>query len=411
MTNATRKEQRPVVLLGGLNIVRALGLAKIPVIIASSERRTPSMASRHCTGSIALPPLGTNAASREAVVETLTRAGRRLAAQHGAPVPLFYDNDDRLALVQDYRAALAPHFAFLLNEPALGAALLDKSLFQALAERRGLPVPRRIDWNALDAESGPVLVKPKVRTAWDHSGVLRHLLGGVGKARIFGSGREALANALVRQFAGELAFQEYVPGGDDAIWSFHGFAAPGGEVLEWFVGRKIRTFPALTGDSSYLRLARDDGLVALGRDIAARLPLAGIFKMDFKRSRATGRFYLLEINTRFNLWHYLGARNGVNLPRVAYQFLTENRRPEKSNAQTRYRWLSLGLDWRAYRELRARRALSLTAWLRSLARAPKVYDLFAWTDPLPFARYWSARLRRVPRGLTRRFSRWLSTAS
>ena len=46
MTKATRKAQRPVVLLGGLDVVRALGLAGIPVIIASSERRTPSMASR-----------------------------------------------------------------------------------------------------------------------------------------------------------------------------------------------------------------------------------------------------------------------------------------------------------------------------------------------------------------------------
>src|SRR5712671_165133 len=411
MIKATRKEQRPVVLLGGLNIVRALGMAKIPVIVASSERRTPSMASRHCTGTLELPPLGTTASSREAVVETLTRAGRRLAARHGAPVPLFYDNDDRLALVQDYRAALAPHFALLLNEPALGDALLDKSLFQALAERRALPVPRRIDWDALDAESGPVLIKPKVRTAWEHSGVRQQLFGGEGKARVFGSGRAVRADALVRQFAGQLAFQEYVPGGDDAIWSFHGFAAPGGELLEWFVGRKIRTFPALTGDSSYLRLARDENLVALGRDIAARLPLAGIFKMDFKRSAATGRFYLLEINTRFNLWHYLGARNGVNLARVAYEFLTEGRRPDRSDAQTRYRWLSLGLDWSACRQARARGELTLAAWLLSLLRAPKVYDLFAWTDPMPFARYLSARLRRVPRGLTRRFSRWLSTAS
>lgn len=385
--------QPPVVLLGGLNIVRALGMAKIPVIIASSERRTPSMASRYCAGTLALPPLGETASSREAYVETLVRAGRRLAAQHGSPVPLFYDNDDRLALVQDYRAALSPHFALLLNEPALGAALLDKSLFQTLAERRGLPVPRRIEWSALDAENGPVLVKPKVRTAWDHSIVLRQLFGGVGKARVFGSGRKARADALVRQLAGQLAFQEYVPGGDDAIWSFHGFAAPDGELLEWFIGRKIRTFPAHTGDSSYLRLARDDGLAALGRDIAACLPLAGIFKMDFKRSSATGRFYLLEINTRFNLWHYLGAKNGVNLPRVAYEFLTRNRRPERSNAQTRYRWLCLRYDWRAYRELRARRELNAAGWLWSLAQAPKVYDLFSWSDPLPFLRSWQHRLR------------------
>lgn len=397
------KSSPPVVLLGGLNIVRALGLAKIPAIIASSERRTPSMASRYCAGSVALPPLS----ERQAYVEALAQAGRRLAAQHGAPLPLFYDNDDRLAVVQDCRAELAPHFALLLNEPALGAALLDKSAFQGLAERRGLPVPRRIDPAALDAESGPVLVKPKLRTAWDHSIVLNQLFGGVGKARIFSSGREAGADALVRQLAGQLTFQEYVPGDDSAIWSFHGFAAPGGEVLAWFVGRKIRTYPANTGDSSYLSLARDAGLAELGRDIAARLSLAGIFKMDFKRSSTTGRFHLLEVNTRFNLWHYLGAKNGVNLPRVAYEFLTEGKRPERAKARTRYRWLSLRYDWRAYKELRARGELSTAGWLWSLAQAPKIYDLFSWSDPAPYLR----RLAQRAQERLQRLRPWLSPAS
>jgi predicted ATP-grasp superfamily ATP-dependent carboligase len=391
---------RPVVLLGGLNVVRALGLAKIPVIIASSDRRTPSMASRYCAGTVELPPIR----EREAVVDALLDAGRRLAAQHGGPLPLFYDNDDRLALVQDFRAMLAQHYALLLNEPALGEALLDKTRFQALAERCGLPVPRRIAWEALAAENGPVLVKPKSRIAWDHSSVRLQLFGGEGKARVFANGREARADPLVAQLAGQLSFQGYVPGGDDAIWSYHGFAAPGGEVLQAFVGRKIRTFPALTGDSSYLRLAHDEALEALGRDIAARLPLAGIFKMDFKRCAASGRFYLLEINTRFNLWHYVGAMNGVNLPRVAYEFLTEGRRPAPARARTRYRWLCMKYDWRAYREGQC----SAARWIGSLLAAPKVYELFSWSDPLPFARYWSARLRAA---LGRRVHRWLATAS
>ena len=405
---ATRKTQRPVVLLGGLEVVRALGLGGIPVIIAHSERRTPSMASRYCAGVVELPSIGVEEASRAAVVEALARAGRQLAEQYGGPLPLFYDNDDRLALVQDYRAALSPHFALLLNEPALGEALLDKARFQALAEQRELPLPRRIAWEALDAWDGPVLLKPKVRTAWDNSSVRLQLFGGAGKARVFGSGREARADRLVTQLAGQLAFQEYVPGGDDAIWSFHGFAAPGGEVLEWFVGRKIRTFPALTGDSSYLRLAHDESLVALGSDIAARLGLAGVFKMDFKRSAASGRFYLLEINTRFNLWHYLGAVNGVNLPRVAYDFLNGGTRPQRCHASTRYRWLSPRYDWRAYREAARRGELSLAAWAGSLLEAPKVYDLFSWSDPMPSVRYWVNRLRGA---FARRMHRWLATAS
>ena len=397
--------QPPVVLLGGLNIVRALGLAEIPVIIASSARRTPSMASRYCVGTVALPDI----AEREAYVETLVRAGRRLSARHGGPVPLFYDNDDRLALVQDCRAALAPHFALLLNEPTLADALLDKSLFQALAERTELPVPRRIAWHALDAESGPVLVKPKLRTAWEHSSVRLQLFGGEGKARVFASGGEARADRLVAQLAEHLSFQEYVPGGDDAIWSYHGFAAPGGEVLAGFVGRKIRTFPPLTGDSSYLRLAHDDALAALGRDIAARLGLAGVFKMDFKRSAATGRFYLLEINTRFNLWHYLGAKSGVNLPGIAYEFLTQGKRPAAApRARTRYRWLHFAYDRRAYRALALRGELGALRWIGSLLEAPKVYELFSWSDPMPFARYWETRIRAA---LARRVHRWLATAS
>ena len=390
----------PVVLLGGLNIVRALGRARIPVIIASSERRTPSMASRYCAGVIELPPI----AERDAVVQALIQAAKRF----GARVPMFYDNDDRLALVQDYRAQLEPHYALLLNEPALGDALLEKSRFQDFAERRGLPVPRRIEWHALQAERGPVLVKPKTRTAWDNSSVRQQLFRGAGKARIFANGAEVRANALAAQLAAQLSFQEYVPGEDDSIWSLHGFSAPGGELLEWFVGRKIRTFPALTGDSSYLRLARDERLVSLGREISQRLGLAGIFKMDFKRSSATGRYYLLEINTRFNLWHYLGACSGVNLPEVAYEYLLAGKKPLHAEARLDVRWLCMRYDKRAYRELRSQGKLSFLEWVASITYSPMVYDLFSWSDPKPFLRHWATKIRSA---FKRRMHRWLATAS
>ena len=390
----------PVILLGGLNVVRALGLAGIPVIVASQDARSPSTASRYCAGHLALPPLS----DPDAVVETLLRAGRELSRRHGAPIPLFYDNDDRLALVQERRDELAAHFALLLNERRVADALLEKSAFQALAERSGLPVPRRIAFAALAAERGPVLVKPRTRTGWDGSAVRLQLFGGAGKARVFVNGAEALAHPLVAPLADRLQFQEYVPGGDEAIWSFHGFAATGGEVLAAFVGRKIRTYPALTGDSAYLRMEANPELEALGRRIAARLPLAGVFKMDFKRSAATGRFYLFEVNTRFNLWHYMAAKNGVNLPKVAYEFLTQKKIPGKSRATSRYRWLCLREDWRAYREGQA----SLPRWLASLAYFPKVYDIFAWDDPLPFVRFWCAR---IGAALSRRVTRWLAPAS
>lgn len=389
----------PVVLLGGMNLVRALGLGGIPAIVAAPESFTPAMASRYCTRRIVLPPL----AQRSAVIARLLRVGDELAREFGARPPLFYGDDDWLGLIQDFSRELSTRYRLLLNTPALARALHDKALFQELGESRGLPVPRRLAWDTLARYAGPVLVKPALKTDWEASPVYHQLFSHAGKARVFETGAEVTAHPLVPGLREALQFQEYVPGDDRSLWSFHGFADEESELIEWFVGRKIRTHPALTGDSTYLELARNDALAGLGRDVVRRLGLKGVFKMDFKRHAVTGRYYLLEINARFNLWHYLGAKNGVNLPLVAYDYLTRGARAPHVEAQTRYRWLALRLDWRHYRRERP----PFAQWLGSLLAAPKVYDLWAWDDPLPFF----VDLRQYVPRIRRRMMRWLSTAS
>ena len=396
----------PALLLGGVNLVRALGLARIPVIVAASEPFTPAMASRYSIGRCALPPV----AQRDAVVERLLRVGEILSGGLCTRVPLFYGDDDQLGLVQDYRDALSPYFGFVLPDAALSRALHSKQLFQAFAERRGLPVPRRLEWDELADFDAPVLVKPKQKTHWDSSAVHRQLFQGAGKARVFPAGRALLGDALATTLRDELALQEYIPGDDRTLWSFHGFADEQGELLAWFIGRKIRTYPPLTGDSSYLELAHDAALAALGRELVRRIGLKGVFKMDFKRHAASGRFYLLEVNARFNLWHYLGAKGGVNLAQVAYEYVTRGERCAPLQPPARYRWLAPRLDYLAYRSLAGRGELSAARWLASLAGARKVYDLFAWTDPMPFLFVLWDEVKHLPR-LRHRLMRWLSTAS
>ena len=81
----------PVMLLGGINLVRALGLADIPVIVASAQRFTPAMASRYCTGRCMLPP----PAQREAVLERLLRVGEILTGELCTRLPLVYNGGVR----------------------------------------------------------------------------------------------------------------------------------------------------------------------------------------------------------------------------------------------------------------------------------------------------------------------------
>jgi D-aspartate ligase len=396
----------PALLLGGVNLVRAAGLGGIPAIVASCEPDAPAAASRYAHGSLLLPPLE----NRDAVLETLVRAGERLADALGSKVPLLYGGDDFLNLIQQNHGALAPHFALILNDAEVAHALIDKDRFEAFGRRRGLPVPRTLQWEELDGWYAPLLVKPKVKIGFDDSASCRRLFGAAGKARVFASGPEFSAMALARQMREQVVLQEYIPGDDRNIWSFHGYADEHGKLLASFVGRKIRTDPPLVGMSSYLELAHDDAFAAVGHHVAARAGLKGVFKIDFKQNAVTGAWRVLEINARFNLWHHLAARNGLNLPRIAYDYLLYGKRPATQAYRTDWRWLALRHDYRAYRALAARGELGAWAWLRSILEAPKVYELFSWSDPLPFVRRLVTKASRIPR-LTLRLKRWLFTAS
>jgi hypothetical protein len=62
----------------------------------------------------------------------------------------------------------------------------------------------------------------------------------------------------------------------------------------------------------------------------------------------------------------------------------------------------------------ARGEITFGRWIASLA-APKVYNLFSVSDPLPWLAFWGHRFARHgrsgPRRLARRLRQWRATAS
>ena len=368
----------PVVLLGGLNVVRALGLAGIPVIVATAERDEPGLFSRYCRAHWPLPEFSDG----PAVATSLETLASFLATRFRAPVPLFVSNDDALRFVHAYRARLQRSFRMLLNEPFTTEALLDKDRFADFARAAGLPVPRTIAWEGLYAHRGPVLLKPARKSGWEEGEPIARLFDG-NKAIVRKSGAAAFSDELIGRCHGGIVFQEYIEGDESELWCFDGVSDEQGRVIASHTGRKHRCFPPLTGDSSYIELADDATLDALGRDVARAAGLKGIFNMDFKRDARTGRFHLLEINARCNLWLYIGARNGINLAKIHYEYLTRGTVPEPRGHGARFRWIDFKLDRAAYQALARDGRLTLARWIRSLA-APKVYSVFAWRDPMPW---------------------------
>lgn len=410
------RRRPPVVLLGGVNLVRAAGLAGIPAIVASSDPDDPVFASRYCSARLLLPPVS----RPEAVIEALLGLSARLHQALGRRVPLMYGNDDWLQLIYGHRDRLEGHFLTVLNDTYVANSLIEKGHFHALALERGLPVPRVLHWESdgatyLKRFAKPVLVKPRLKLDWHDSPLHQRLFTDDGKALVFESGAAAAAHPLVERYRNQLLFQEYIPGDDRNLWSFHGFSDENGRVIACFVGRKIRTYPPTTGESAYIEMVRDPGLESFGKQLAARVPLRGPFKIDFKKDERDGQLVALEINARYTLWHYLGAVNGVNLLEAAYDYLVDGKVAAPAAYGTRHRWVFMRLDFLAYRALAGRGELGFAGWLKTLFATPRIYNVFAWNDPGPLAALWVGRFtrrgRRAKEKVRALFRQWLSTAS
>jgi predicted ATP-grasp superfamily ATP-dependent carboligase/CelD/BcsL family acetyltransferase involved in cellulose biosynthesis len=373
------------VLHGDLNMLRCFARAGIRTVSLASDPDAPTFFSRHCGERRVIAD---SVADPTAALADLLALGRLLPDR---PI-LYYGDDALLLLISRHRAKLAERFRFRMPPAALIEALVDKARFVALARERELPVPRTL--LSSDARRAgeiarllplPVILKPTSHLGFRRSPAVLGL--GKGPLKAFYAGDvDELARMIERieSFSPDFVVQEFIPGGEEQIYTFHAYLDGDRRALGCYVGRKIRTYPRSAGVSTFLELVDEPELVRLGLDVLDKLGMSGVVKLDFKRDPRTGRFYLLEVNPRFNLWNHLGAAAGVNLPLLAYRDLAGKPVSPAPPARTGIRWLSLADDVRTFvRDYGPAGELTLRAWLASLV-GPTVFDVFAWDDPSPF---------------------------
>jgi len=363
--------------LGAIDLVRALKLAAIPIVVVAG----PDSPARYSRSAIAA--LEPAASDPEATVESLLGFA---SWQREQPV-LYYDNDWDLLLVSRHRRRLAQGFRFVVASTQLVEDLVDKSRFQVLAERLGLPVPRAVRCSSreLGDDCGlryPLVVKPLSRHGGGWTYVVQAKAAYVADRLQLARLGERLAGAEV-----DLLVQEAVPGPEDRIESYHVYIDDGGRIAGEFTGRKLRTYPPAYGFSTAITITDNADVRELGRRVVLTLELRGVAKVDFKRG-PDGTLNLLEVNPRFNLWHYPGACAGVNLPALVYARLLGHSTPRQPAARG-------GVTWCSPHDLRAARAqgVGLLSWLR-WAAACDAMSGFAWDDPFPIPRAALSRVRR-----------------
>ena len=368
--------------LGGLDLLRAVGMAGAPCASVSPEGALPRF-SRFCRATVSWHH---PTRASEALLDSLLD----FAARQEEPPVVFYQGDGDTLFLSRERARLEPHLRFVIPDAPLVEALVDKHRFQALAAGLRLPVPPSATFTpdappSSDPEIGyPALVKPVARqlATWQP-------LAGHAKAvevRSFGELLSVWRSAAALGTA--VLVQRYIPGAETRVESYHVYVDAHGRVAGEFTGRKVRTYPVRFGQSTALEITAEEDVRRLGAELVRRMGLKGVAKLDFKRDE-DGKLYLLEVNPRFNLWHHLAAVAGLNLPAIVYADLTGAPRPPVSSA-------AVGFGWsRPFQDLKSVRASGATlgTWLRWTVRA-RARSGASTDDPLPMAAW---ALRRVQR--------------
>ena len=355
--------------MGDIDLLRPVGLVGIPCAVMAKRGAMPRF-SRYNRQTL---EWGDAWQEPQRVLELLIDFGR---SQPERPV-LFYEHDAYLLLISRNRDQLAKYFRFVLPDPELVEDIVDKIRFRDLAERAQLPVPRtqllysESAWMDVDL-SFPFIIKPLLR-----SQPLWAPLAGMSKAVRINSAAE-LEEFRARNAAAEidLLAQELVDGPESSIESYQVYVDEGGKIAGEFTGRKIRTHPKTFGHSCSLEIADLPDTRELGRRLARKLKLRGVAEFEFKRA-PDGELFLLEVNSRFNLWHHVGAAAGVNIPAIVYADLIGQPRPEAKPAREGVRWLR---PWQDFLSSRAD-GVPLMNWLRWAADC-EVKRGLSWDDPI-----------------------------
>lgn len=306
----------------GLAAIRSLGRRGIDVVAVDDDRRAVGMNSRYARPVLAPSPMKDESGFIAALME--------LGDGFDRPAVLFATSDPVLRAISEHSEALGDRYVypFPSSWETLGPTQ-DKWVQVRKAEEAGIPVPRTAA-GATTEFGFPVVVKPempfpfRLRYPGVHAYLCRDL-------------RETEA-AFARCADFNPMVQEYIPGGDELLYTFGTYVAEDGEALGLFSGRKLRQTPPLVGSCRVAEAVWVDDVVEQGLALVHALGYHGICQVEFKLDGRDGRYKLIEVNTRPWGWHGLTGACGVDLVRLAYDDLTGTRPDARRMSNEGKRW-------------------------------------------------------------------------
>jgi predicted ATP-grasp superfamily ATP-dependent carboligase len=369
----------PAVVVGldcitGLQSARILAERGIPVVGIAADRRHFCARTRVCSSVVESPTAG------EGLVATLERLTGRLGTAVLLPC-----TDGAVQTISEARERLEPGYRFVLPDHDVVETLMDKVSFTSFAQRERLPIPAAVVVRTgEDAELAagslrfPVVLKPALKgDAWfAHTKTKAFRLASPGE----------LLDLYERcsTWSDGLLVQEWIEGGEDALYSCNCYFDRNSEPQAVFIARKIRQWPPQTGTSCLGEEVRNDAVREESLALLSAVRYRGLAYVEMKRDAASGRYFIVEPNVgRPTGRSAIAEKGGVELLMTAYRdALGEPLPAAREQRYTGVKWIYWRHDLQSAVHYWRRGELSLGAWWRSI-QGPKAEAVFSWRDPAP----------------------------
>ena len=381
------EQRHPAIVLqvswaNGLDIIRDLAIADVPLLAVDANPRALGLRSRLAAGMVCPDP----SADEEAFLVFLEQLGPRLPRR----AVLFPTHDQYIWPISKNAKRLEPWYIIPFSRWATMQRLHDKREQLETAQRVGVDIPKTVFVDGDDDlargadEIGfPAIFKPVESLAFK-TRFRRHVL------------EIASRDELLRVYdkvrdCGTLMLQDIIPGGDEELYTLGSYLDAQSRPLAQFTGHKLRQHPPRFGHVSMAVSLWVPELAEAGLRLLHELGYHGVSQVELKRDPRDGRYRLMEVNARHWMWHSVATASGVNLSLAAYRDAIGD--PFVAPRQTDgARWVVSLTDARDAFARWRKGDQKLVPWLRSY-RGVKVDGLYSLRDPLPGALLTARQLR------------------
>jgi D-aspartate ligase len=343
--------------VNGLGAIRSLGRSGIRTVALDHRPWALGFRSRYALPLVAPDPLP----DQDGFISFLLE----LADELDRPAPIFPTHDEHLNALAGRRAELGDRYLYPFPDWKVLEPLQSKRHQLATASGLGMGTPATAHPRSLDealtaaAEIGyPLFVKPSENIVFKR----------MHKRQAFVCRtRPELEHAFRLTAEYEPMVQEFIPGGDEYLWSLGTYISADGVPLAVFSGRKLRQTAENMGSARVGEAVWDDEVVESGLRLLRALEFHGIAQVEWKRDPRDGRLKLIEVNPRLWQWHGLTGACGADVAQTAYWDLIGVTVPAAQTNSSGKRW-----------------AISLMSGGGfALQRPPYVDGVFAPDDPAP----------------------------